>query len=247
MYRPPVPGSVTLGRVLLILESALWLLLGVLACIGGAVVLAGASNINLNQIPGLANANLTLSALGGIMLGAGIVLLLLSILGIWSGAAMGRLTGGPRVTGIVLASLGVLVGISDTAGALAQNRPTSTLITGIVILVVNVLIIWAIGFSGSARRAFHAVPGQTGMPYPAPAGGYGPTPGYPMPPYGYPTQPSGPAGQQPYGYPQPSGPGGQQPYPYPPPPYAFPPGGQPQGPPPGPGQPPYPPQPPPAP
>jgi hypothetical protein len=189
MQRPQVPGSVTLGRVLLIVESVLWLL-GAIAIAGVGVwfLSAGGDLVNRLHQLGYSGANVvsaTAGVIGGTVLAFAVVILVISIIGIWSGAAMGRLTAGPRVTGIVLASLGLLLGI---VGALDATRATvhtttgafrGSPIPGIVIIVVNLVILWALGFSGKTRAAFRRLPPPTyaGM---APAG-YGPPPAYGQP------------------------------------------------------------------
>jgi hypothetical protein len=117
--------------------------------------------------------------------------LVISIIGIWSGAAMGRLTTGPRVTGIVLASLGLLIGIVAAVGRThttvhAVGTFRASPIPGIIIIVVNLLILWTLGFSGKTRAAFRSLPPPPGYPAMAPAG-YGPPPAYSRPPaYGEP-------------------------------------------------------------
>jgi hypothetical protein len=195
MQRPPVPGSVTLGRVLLIIESVLWLLAGLAVGGFGVVVFTAVSNINnrLAQI-GYTGSPLTQSeagAVGGTLVVIGAVILIIAIIGIWSGAAIGRLTAGPRATAIVLSCLGLVIGILSVIAGLRRGATlttgTTTLrdtpIPGLVILVVNLLIIWSIGFTRSARAAFRALP-TAAYPMTAPAG-YGMT-GYAPGTYGSP-------------------------------------------------------------
>jgi len=134
-------------------------------------------------------------------------IVVLAVVGIWAGVALGRLTGGPRITAIVLASLGLVVGaLSLLQGFGVITTRTATLhsspIPGLVILVLNVLIIWAIGLAASARAAFHWIPGG--------GGGY-PAPFAPIPP-----------GYQAWGQPAPPAPMPPA-TPAPPPPPAFPP------------------------
>jgi hypothetical protein len=229
MVRPPVPGSVTTGRVLLIVEGVLWLLLGALVLIVGIGVAALGHSFTFNGQTTSVGGAATAAGVAVIVVGA--ILVALSITGIWSGAAMGRLTGGPRVTGLVLASLGLLLGILSAVGGSETftNASTGTTyqsspVPGIVLIVVNALIIWGIGLSGSARAAFGGLR-PAGYPI-APPLGYGPAPGYPMaPPYGPPAWPPapypGPPGQAPppQGYPAapppapPTGPPGYPPAP----------------------------------
>ncbi|MGO8687839.1 MAG: hypothetical protein ACLQT7_11805 [Candidatus Dormibacteria bacterium] len=229
MQRPPVPGSVTLGRVLLIVEAALWLLGGLaIAAVGVLFLTAGAAiNNRLAQI-GYTGSNVVSTAagaVGGTVIAFAVVIFVLAVVGIWAGAAMGRLSTGPRVTALVLSTLGLILGIlSAVSGARTVTANGATVhgsaIPGIVLIVVNALIIWALGFSGSARAAFRSLP-----PPAYPMGpGYGPPPGYP-PAYGQPPAPFGGA-SVPFGQPLP--PGGQTgdfPSPPPPPPPLQDPGG----------------------
>ena len=228
IQRPPVPGSVTLGRVLLIVEAALWLLGGLaIAAIGVLFLTAGAAiNNRLAQI-GYTGSNVVSTAagvVGGTVLAFAVVIFILAIVGIWAGAAMGRLTSGPRVTGLVLSSLGLLLGILSAVGSARTVTASGAAvhgspIPGIVLIVVNLLIIYALGFSGSTRAAFRSLPPPA---YPM-GGGYGPPPGS-APGFG---QPPSPFGQPGVGYGQPQVPAAQpdpaqgysaQGYPAPPPP-----------------------------
>jgi hypothetical protein len=226
MYRPPIPGSVTAGRVLLITEGALWLLLGLLVVVVGIVVITVGNSFTINgQVTSL---NGVTSGVGIAVTAFGAVLVGLAIASIWSGAAMGRLTGGPRVTGLVLASLGLIVGLLSTVGGSQTYVDTSngttfqsSPIPGLILIVLNVAIIWTLGLAASARAAFGGVRAGAGYPM-APPPGYGPPPGYPPPGYGpapgYPTPPSAPPPWPPspyYAPPPPPDPG--QGYPTPPP------------------------------
>ena len=208
MQRPPVPGSVTLGRVLLIIESVLWLLAGLAVAGFGVLVFTAVANINnrLAQIgyTGTPFTTAEAGAVGGTLVVVGVVILIVAIIGIWSGAAMGRLSGGPRATAIVLACLGLVIGIFSVIGGLHRGATvttgTTTLrdtpIPGIVILVVNLLIIWAVGFARSARAAFRSLP-TAAYPMTAPAG-YGPAdvqPGDVRVAAGAPVRPDGGAGR----------------------------------------------------
>jgi hypothetical protein len=235
MQRPPVPGSVTLGRVLLIVEAALWLLGGLAIAAVGVIFLSAGSLINnrLAQI-GYSGSNVASTAagvVGGTVLAFAVVIVILAILGIWAGVALGRLTSGPRVTGLVLATLGLILGIlSAIGGAQRASAGGTTLhsspIPGIVLIVVNLLIIYVLGFAGSARAAFRALPPPA---YPM-GGGYGPPPGGYPPAFGQPAAPFGQPGVQ---YGQPQAPAGQpdtaEGYAAPPPPPPPPPPPDPSG------------------
>jgi hypothetical protein len=171
MSRPPIPDSVATGRVLLTTESVLWLLSGPIV-IPAALWFIGQGDTNFS------GAGIVIAVIVAILVG-------LSITGIWSAEAIRRLTGGPRITGLVLASLGLIIGIISTIGGtqtfVTSNGDTfrSSPLPGIGLIVVNALIIWAIGVSGSARAAFGGLR-PAGYPM-APPPGYGPAPGYPPP------------------------------------------------------------------
>jgi hypothetical protein len=224
MNRPPVPGSVTLGRVLLIVEGVLWLLLGALVILGGVALLALPNGQFANQIlSNINNANVTLTTIGVTLLVFGAILAVLAIVGIWSGAALGRLTSGPRVAGIVLAALGVIIGLLDAVDAGSRVHTARSAIYGIVLIVLNLLILYAIAIAPSARAAFRAA--AEGRRYATPQGFGTPTSGAGVPPSGTYLNPYGQA-QQPMYTPPPPYPGqpaqpqtpGYGPPPDPPPP-----------------------------
>jgi hypothetical protein len=202
MQRPPVPGSVTLGRVLLIVEAALWLLGGLAVAAVGIFFLSAGATINndLAKI-GYTGTNVVSTAagvVGGTVLAFAVVILILAVLGIWAGVALGRLTSGPRVTGLVLSTLGLILGIISALSGASRVTDGGTgihasPIPGIVLIVINALIIYTLGFAGSARTAFRALPPPA---YPM-GGGYGPPPG------GYPQAFGQPAGQPVVQYGQP--------------------------------------------
>ncbi|MGP8160031.1 MAG: hypothetical protein ACLQGJ_02235, partial [Candidatus Dormibacteria bacterium] len=181
MQRPAIPGSVTLGRALVIVESALWLLAGLAAGGFGALVAAtplASINNRLQQI-GYSGTltNAQVAHLGVTLIVIGVIIVAAAVIGIWSGAAMGRFTSGPRTTAIVLACLGLVIGV---AAAINGTHATtvahtglalrSTPIPGIVIGVVNLLIVWTLAFSRSTRAAFRGLPAAAyPMTAPAPA------------------------------------------------------------------------------
>jgi len=226
MQRPPVPGSVTLGRVLMIIESVLWLIAGVLLAVVGILAAAGTLTIHTIRVSG-STGTVSAHSVGVGLAVFGVIVLVLAIVGLWSGVAMGRLTSGPRVTALVLATLGIVIGVLSALGSsrtyvdvTTGKTYQSTPIAGIVILVINLLIVVAIGFAGSARAAFRSLPAAA-YPLAAPPMGY---PGYPGAPSSYPGAPGqGYPGAPPQAYPGVPAPG----YPAPPPSYPAPPPGVP--------------------
>jgi hypothetical protein len=179
MQRPSVPGSVTVGRTLVIVESVLWLVAGLAAGGFGALVTATSpANINhrLQQI-GYSGTltNAQIAHLGVTLIVLGAIMVVAALVGIWAGAAMGRLTSGPRTTAIVLGCVGLVIGIglalngahvSSTAQTGFAVRDTP--IPGIVIVVVNLLIVWTLAFNGTTRAAFRGLPAPA-YPMTAPA------------------------------------------------------------------------------
>lgn len=237
MYRPPVPGMVTLGRVLIIIESVLWALVALYTVVVGAV-LNGASS-SFGPFAGYGSR----IAAGAIIIG--IAMLAMAVGGVWSGIAIGRLTTAPRVIGIILCTLGFLLGlfilIGSSSTSVTVNGNTSSgggAVFGIILMAVNGLIIYGWGIDGNSRAAFRSVtpggyPQSPQMMYggpppagqlPANSGSYGaPQQPYGAPPPAYPPQPG--YAQQGYpqqpGYPppaQPQQPGYQPPQMPPPPP-----------------------------
>ena len=171
MQRPPVPGSVTAGRILLVVESVLWLVTG--AALAVVAVLTAAGVVHPH---GLRNGHGgVLSAAAGVAIAAGIggvIILALAGTGLWAGIAMGRLNPRARTVAILLACLGLAVGLLTVVG----GRPAITAtgrtagggsILGAVEIIVNAAILWTLGLSGSARRAFRWLPAGAG-PGPAP-------------------------------------------------------------------------------
>ncbi len=203
--RPPLPGSVTLARVLIFIQATLTILAGLLFLVAGAAV--------DGVLPGL----------GGAIYVFAIIILAIGVALLWGGIALGKLSTG--------AKLGVLIGewiflVLSVLGLLGGMSSSSSSPVGSIVGVVFVgTIIYSLQFNPASKMAFAQAQGMQmgGM------GGYGaPPPGvYPPQQPGYPPQQGYP--QQPPGYPP------QQPGAYPPPPapgYAPPPPAPPQGPPP---------------
>ncbi len=202
METPPVPRGVTVGRILLVVESALWLAAGIALAVVVALIATGVLHPH-----GLRNGHRgVFSGSGGVAIAAGIggvIVLALAGTGLWAGIAMGRLNPRARTVAIVLAWVGLAVGLLTLVSARPASRTAGPAIRGSSILgaaeiVLNAAILWALGLSGSARRAFRwlpagAGPGPEPIPpeYPAwaqgpppdspPAAGYSPPPPPPPP------------------------------------------------------------------
>ncbi len=183
MYRPPAPASVTVGRVLVIVESGLWLLLGLILGVAGLGLMLAATSLTLPGFPGFAVSG---SAIGGTVLAAAIVVIGLAVAGIWAGVALGRLRGGARVTALVVASLGVIAALLMLSSGLQPGqtitRPNGTAITvsttpslvlGSLNVLLNAAIIWCIGIAPTTRDAFRGTgPGLLPMAVPHPGAAF---------------------------------------------------------------------------
>jgi hypothetical protein len=213
LHRAQAPAIVTAGRVMVIVESSLWLLLGLILTVSGIGLIVAAGSIAVPRFPGLSVAG---SAIGGAVLVAAAVVLGLAGAGIWSGIAMGRLSRGARVTALVLASLGVIAALlmlsSGLQPAQTITQPdesvttlsaTPTLVLGIVDLLFNAAIIWSAGFAAATRNAFRGTAGglpPAALPFAGGAyPGWSPAPppaapgwGAPLPPADAPASPAPP-------------------------------------------------------
>jgi hypothetical protein len=161
VLHPRPPRAVTLGRALLGLESVLWLIFGVLLVLAGTASIAGVTSTNANlQILGITPG----WQASTILLSSGVVVFIAAMFGVWSATAMGRLTSGPRVTGILLCALGIGLGLADLLAAASGPHvlPNGHIVTVTaasavaagVLLVLNLLIVGTLGLAGSARAAF---------------------------------------------------------------------------------------------
>ncbi len=176
MVRPPVPGSVTLGRVLLIVEAVLWFLGGVVIVLAGVAVLAIPNGSVASQIlSNVHNANVTFTTIGVSLIVSGVIMAVIAIVGISAGVGLRRLTTGPRVTGLVLATLGLLIGLVDLVGAGRRVHDARSAVAGVILIVLNLVILYAIGFAPGARAAFRAM--AASRQYGAPAGFAAPSSG----------------------------------------------------------------------
>jgi hypothetical protein len=123
-----VPRSVNLARILLAVESTVWLGIGLAATVTSVV----------NQhLGGLVFIGLILSFAGR---------------GVWSAATLGRLTQQPRTAGLILALAGLLLGLALTVPA-QGFWPRAIL--GLLLLAVNGTIIYGL-YSAKAQAAFRA-------------------------------------------------------------------------------------------
>jgi len=150
-----------------------------------------------------------------------VIVVVIAIIGLWSGIAMGRLTSGPRVVALTLCTIGAILELISLLRVAGANTGTAyPILITLVTLVLNVLIIYLIGFAGSTRAAFRAAKAARQQPaYAAVGTPYQPQQwqqqqGYQPASAQYPGQPSG---YPPAAPPQPPAPGGGYGPPPPPP------------------------------
>lgn len=169
--RPPTPTGVTIAKVLIIIEGALAILLGLIVIVAGSAL-----------------SNVIGSGLGGAVAVFGVIMAVIGGLFIWAGIMVGRLSNGARWTMVVLEGLALLSGLSSLANSNLGSG-------GLTVIFAGAIIYFLVGDPAS-RAAFAAASGGG-----ATAGYYGPPPGAPMmpppgtpvmPPPGYPAAPPPP-------------------------------------------------------
>jgi len=140
----PVPGAVRAARLLLRIESAVWLVLGTLLIVGGLIVLNGGGGV-----PGLVHSDEPGFALGigRLTVGLGGLVAVLASWGIWTGWAMRRLTTGVFISAVLYCAVWIVVGLVWVSIA-------TTPIPGMITLIVNAAILLGLAGWSSSRRAF---------------------------------------------------------------------------------------------
>jgi hypothetical protein len=193
-----VPRSVRAGQLLMVGEGAVWLVVAAYLLFTAFASMRFSDN-GPTSVRGVIEVALFVWDLGcaGLVF-AGALLGASAILGATSGMVLGRLGRAPRGIGLVLACLGVPVGavFLATAGAVGAGRPdlmnllsfpfgapgpAAYSVLGLIAIVVNLGIIYCLGFDPGARDAFQrsepAPPPVVPAPYtPGPIWWYWPPP-----------------------------------------------------------------------
>ncbi|MGD0834537.1 MAG: hypothetical protein ABSA40_08985 [Candidatus Dormibacteria bacterium] len=204
------PRIVRLAGALLVLESVFWLLAGLLCFAWGV----GLWNATLAAHPhdiGVIGLFVALP-ISVVAIVAGVAMVAISNLGLWSGVGAWRRSDGPSIAGVVLAALGAMLGLLAAFGALpAPVSGTARLICGLILVAVNLVIIGALVVGQRARDASlgpfapdpQASPSVVWVPslgyVSLPPGSSPPPPGWPAPPQPPPSAPAGPPPQAPAG------------------------------------------------
>lgn len=121
---PPRPTGVTLASIFLIIMGVLWALGGAACSIGGGAI----GGMDFQQFEGLGGA------IGGALLVAGIIGIVIGIAQILAGAGALSGKGWARVTGIIVAAVAAVLLILGGLSGLGEDAAS-----GVVTLVIGVL------------------------------------------------------------------------------------------------------------
>ena len=144
MSLPPIPGAVRAARVLLLIESGAWLLLGTVVMVSSLLLLSGASGDTVGVITSVEPG---FGRIGWIFLGLGVVIAVIASWGIWSWRSMRRLTRGAYMSALLYGAAWICLG-------LVWVRFATSPIPGIVIITVNAMLIFGLTGPSSSRAAF---------------------------------------------------------------------------------------------
>jgi hypothetical protein len=188
------PQIVRLAGVLLVLESVLWLLAGLVSVAWGVGLwnaLMGAHASGIGAI-----ALFVALPIPVIAIVVGIAVVAVAMLGLWSGFGAWRRADGPCITGVVLAALGAMSGLLGVCGVLPTLASgTVRLIGGLLVLAVNLVIIGALAVDQRARDASLGPFAPDPVAWPSVV--WVPSYGYMTLPTGSPPPPNSPAPPQP--------------------------------------------------
>jgi hypothetical protein len=147
MQAPAVPRAVTLARILLVIESALFLPLSVwVLTLGiGAFVNPRAERPGLTVFTGV------------LLVALAAIVVRISIVGVKVAAGLGRLAPGSRVKAMQVALVGVLAGPVLVPSGWPHVAGIG-LVLGPLLFVVNAVILYCIGIARASRTIFRAQP-----------------------------------------------------------------------------------------
>jgi hypothetical protein len=146
-------GWMTFAQVVVIVEASLGILVSLFVLAAGAFLIS--SRPNLSNIPGWSTLPSNVqNAAGGVVLGVGVVVLVLSIFWLALGITLGRPSNVSRWIIVVLIALAALGDIA----ALANGRSSRGVVGIIVYLVIQALVLYALLIDGDTRRAFAGLP-----------------------------------------------------------------------------------------
>jgi hypothetical protein len=143
---PPIPGAVKVARLLLRIESAVWMILGTLLIVGGLIVLSGGSGL-----PGIVNDPTGDPPIGGWVVGLGVLVAVIASWGIWTAWSMRHLTRGALVSALLFCGAWIVLGLIWITIA-------TTVIPGMITITLNGVILVGLVGPSSSRAAFRAAP-----------------------------------------------------------------------------------------
>jgi hypothetical protein len=145
----PVPGAIKVARILLRIESAVGIVLGMLLIVGGLIVLSGGSGL-----PGIVNDPTGDPPIGGWVVGVGVLVAVVAIWGTWTGWSMRHLTRGAFISALLFCGALIVLGLIWISIA-------TSLIPGTITITLNGVILVGLAGPASSRAAFRiAPPGQ---------------------------------------------------------------------------------------
>lgn len=197
MNRPPVPGILTLARVLAFIQSVLLFLIAAglifVGVAGGSIIGSYEAQTGLHSDVG--------GAVAGVFIAFALAFIIGGILIFVCALSLGRLSTGGRIGLVIIEILGLLWSLALLGNA---GNASASLIAGVLGLVFTLVILYALLIDSNSRAAFSAASAArfaaaTPMGY-MPPPGMVPPPG--MAPGGYPQQPYPQQGYPQQGYPQ---------------------------------------------
>ena len=147
-------GWMVFAQVIVIIEASLGILVSLAIIALGILVVINVASVNdaLNSIPGYNQLPSNFyNAAGGVFIGIGVVVLIISILWMVLGITLGRPSNVSRWIIIVL----VILAIIGDLGSLAGGRNTARGSIGVIVyLAVQALVLYALLIDPNTRRAF---------------------------------------------------------------------------------------------
>jgi hypothetical protein len=141
---PARPGSVTASAVILIVLGVLVALFGLLSLFAGAVLPSVADSPEFREQFGDLS-----DALGGLLLTLGVIVLAYGVLELVTGIFLLSGRGWARITGLVVAVLGILFSL---VGVLPGEGGAGTSIVFVVLLAAYGYVAWVLASTGSWFR-----------------------------------------------------------------------------------------------
>jgi len=142
------------AQVMLMVQAITGLLMGILCVAVGLYILIARRDLSsITSISGV-NVSLSQSFLGeaaGVVIGAGVVVIALSVLWLWGGIATGRPSNAARW---VMAVFTILITLLDIAALLSLAGRGGRPVGAVIFLGYELLILYGLLLDGDTRRAY---------------------------------------------------------------------------------------------